>query len=267
MHHYKISEFAAMVGLPQSKIRFYEKYGLFEVKRSKNGYRYYTPEDAFRVNAFRTLLQYGFTVEQSIEMLEQKQSGDVFSNSLKAQKDHLNQEIERAKYRLQRLDAAIDLINSEPCSGFQIADSADYLYVHSSYGRDFSVSIENEDLIACFVDLLPISSYARIISPEDFDRPGDTVNPNYITALPVTESHLIPDPDDSRIHRLNMGKCLFFRRRATRIQSAKKATFEDAFSYIDTHGYQVRGHIVIFPSFLNLDGNGQDIESVLIPVR
>ena len=48
MKRYRISEFAAMVGLSQSKIRFYEKYGLFEVKRSRNGYRYYTPEDASR---------------------------------------------------------------------------------------------------------------------------------------------------------------------------------------------------------------------------
>lgn len=86
MKHYKISEFAAMVGLPQSRIRFYEKYGLFEVKRSKNGYRYYTPEDAFRVNAFRMLLQYGFTVERAIQMLDEKQSGDVFLNSLMTQK-------------------------------------------------------------------------------------------------------------------------------------------------------------------------------------
>lgn len=57
---YYIREFSNMTGLPQSKIRYYEKIGLFKVKRMKNGYRWFSPEDAFRVNAFRCLLQYGF---------------------------------------------------------------------------------------------------------------------------------------------------------------------------------------------------------------
>ena len=45
---YYIREFSNMTGLPQSKIRYYEKIGLFKVKRMKNGYRWFSPEDAFR---------------------------------------------------------------------------------------------------------------------------------------------------------------------------------------------------------------------------
>ena len=267
MKRYKISEFAAMVGLSQSKIRFYEKYGLFEVKRSRNGYRYYTPEDAFRVNAFRTLLQYGFTVERAIEMLDEKQAGEVFLNSLETQKAHLNQEIQLLNYRLHRLDYAIDLIKFKPCSDFQVVDAVDYLYVHASHGRDFSISIENEDLIACLVELLSISSYARIISRADFDGPGDCVNPSYIMVIPLSEIHMLPDPHDPRLHQLNMGKCLAFRRRATRDQSVHKSTFQKALDYMERHGYQMRSDFVIFPSFLNLDGEGQDVENVLIPIK
>ena len=267
MKHYKISEFAAMVGLPQSRLRFYEKYGLFEVKRSKNGYRYYTPEDAFRVNAFRMLLQYGFTVERAIQMLDEKQSGEVFLNSLMTQKACLTQEIERLKHRLLNLNYAIDLIKSEPCSDFQVIDSEDYLYIQASYGREFSISQKNSDLIAQFVELLSVTHYARIISVTDFKCSGDSVNPSYIMVIPLSEAYLLPDCHDKRIRRLSLGKCLFFHRFATRAQSILKSSYEEAFEYIESHGYQIRADLVILPSFLNLDGNGQDIETVLIPIK
>ena len=64
---YRIKEFAAMTGLPPSKIRFYEKHGLLSALRDDNGYRVFSPEDAFRSNAFRVLLQYGFTVERAVQ--------------------------------------------------------------------------------------------------------------------------------------------------------------------------------------------------------
>ena len=57
---YRIREFSAMTGLSQSKIRFYEKRGFLLSHREENGYRVFTPEDAFRSNAFRMLLQHGF---------------------------------------------------------------------------------------------------------------------------------------------------------------------------------------------------------------
>lgn len=44
---YRIREFSAMTGLSQSKIRFYEKRGFLLSHREENGYRVFTPEDAF----------------------------------------------------------------------------------------------------------------------------------------------------------------------------------------------------------------------------
>lgn len=267
MKHYKISEFAAMVGLPQSKIRFYEKYGLFDVKRSENSYRYYTAEDAFRVNAFRMLLQYGFTVERAIEMLDEKQSGEVFFHSLCEQRRHLDQEMQLLEYRLERLDYAMRMIKSEPGSSFEIVDLEDYLYIHASFGRDFSVSVENADRIAEFVELLSITSYTRIIPWADFQNENDYVNPNYVTAIAVKEAHRLSNREDPRLRRLKLGKCLRFRRYATRAQSVKKDTFNEAFLYLADHGYQMRDDLAIFPSFLNLDGQGQDVETVVIPIK
>ena len=70
---YRMKEFSAMTGLPQSKIRFYEKHGLILSDRQENGYRVFTPEDAFKSNAFRVLLQYGFSIDEAVAMLDAKQ--------------------------------------------------------------------------------------------------------------------------------------------------------------------------------------------------
>lgn len=79
---YRMKQFAAMTGMTQSKIRFYEKHGLVLSDRMENGYRVFTPEDAFRSNAFRVLLQYGFSISEAIEMLDAKQDTAEFRESL-----------------------------------------------------------------------------------------------------------------------------------------------------------------------------------------
>ena len=114
---YKISEFANMVGLPQSKIRYYEKLGLFREKRTENGYRYYVPEDAFRVNAFRMLLTYGFSVEQSIELLDQQQSGSAFRQTLLWKKQELEEEAKLLEIRAQRIEGTLAAMDAAEQGG------------------------------------------------------------------------------------------------------------------------------------------------------
>ena len=86
---YRMKQFAAMTGMTQSKIRFYEKHGLVLSDRMENGYRVFTPEDAFRSNAFRVLLQYGFSISEAIEMLDAKQDTAEFRESLQEQRQKL----------------------------------------------------------------------------------------------------------------------------------------------------------------------------------
>jgi DNA-binding transcriptional MerR regulator len=155
---YRISEFANMTGLSQSKIRFYEKKGLLNVHKEENGYRYFTRWDAFRVNAFRSLLEYGFTVEKAVEIIDKKQSGSSFVNSLEAKKEELQVQIEIMNSRMKKINKALSLLNSESDSNFEIVFMEDYLYVLASIGIDFSISNENGKVLARFADVMPIAT-------------------------------------------------------------------------------------------------------------
>ena len=134
-------------------------------------------------------------------------------------------------------------------------------------GRDFGVSVENEREIALVLQPAQHTSCARIIAKRDFDAPGDAVDPNYVIAMPESEEHRLEEVDRTHVNRLCLGKCVRFRRRVTRAESVRKETFEDLFVYLDDHGYELRGDVILFPSFLNLDGNGSDIETLFAPVK
>ncbi|MEG0322897.1 MAG: MerR family transcriptional regulator [Raoultibacter sp.] len=265
---YRIKEFAAMTGLPPSKVRFYEKQGLLASDREENGYRVFAPEDAFRVNAFRVLLQYGFSVEQAVGMLDAKQGTEEFYESLEAQREELQHEADLLRYRLAKITGAIDTIThlDQSCTA-TLVDAPDQYYVNASIGRDFSVSIENEAEIALFYDLLSVTSCARIITKEDFESVDDTISPNYVISIPETEFHRLEGIDSKKLTHLCLGKCIRLRRQVTREESVRKETFSELVRFMEDHGYYLRGDIILYPSFLNLDGKGSDIETLFVPVK
>ena len=205
---YYIREFSNMTGLPQSKIRYYEKIGLFKVKRMKNGYRWFSPEDAFRVNAFRCLLQYGFSIEEAVRMLDEKQQTEQFEQSLKRQR---------------------------------------YTLTHEK-------------------QLLSISSYARVIETAQFSFEKPELNPSYVCAIPASEEWRLGTYDRTHVHWMNLGKCIVYHRSLTREESVRKETFALLLDWMTAHGYHMREKMMILPGFLNLDGCGKDMETVILPV-
>lgn len=275
--HYTIGTFAAMVGLPQSKVRFYERSGLLPIRRLENGYRYFLPEDAFRMNEFRVLRSYGFSVEEAVQLLEENQSKEAFRQALKAQRKRLFDEQERLKNRITNIERTLDLIKTsdrltdspgelEQCSRFSIVDCPDYLFVRASHGRDFSISVRNAQALAEFVALMPQTRYLRIIRRACFESEGD-VDPDYIVGLPVTERWRIENSPEDQLELIKMGRCLCFLRRESRTTSVHKETYAPVFTYLREHGYRIRGDMLLFPTFLNLDGEGTDIEYLYIPIE
>ncbi|MEL7606160.1 MerR family transcriptional regulator [Sedimentibacter saalensis] len=264
---YKISEFAKMSGLPQSKVRFYEKNGLLKVRKDINGYRYFTRWDAFRVNAFRVLLQYGFTVEKAISMLDERQSGELFVNSLEDKKEELQKQIDLMHSRMKKLEAVISLLKEGYENKFEIVDMEDYLYVLASNGIDFGISVENGNVIAQFAELLSITSYARIIMMDELLNRNVTINPSYASAIPISREHLLGKYDKSKVKKLKLGKCIRYYRNETREGSEKLDSFNELFNFLEKNNYKINGDVLLLPTFLNLDGKGIDIEVLYVPIK
>jgi len=264
---YKISEFAKMTGMSQSKVRFYEKKGLLRVRKDENGYRYFTPQDAFRVNAFRVLLQYGFTIEKAIQVIDEKQSGEQFIQTLKEHKQGIINEVELMKGRIAKLEQVIFLLENGYENRIEVTEAEDFLYVYASQGMDFSISNENAEEFARFTDLMPISSNARILKTADLLSGKERILPSYVCGLPASKEKLLGDYDKSKVNRMEMGKCIRFYRQKTREESTKIESFTDLVEFVQQNNLKIRGEtILLLPTFLNLDGNGKDIEVLYVPI-
>lgn len=218
---YRMKQFAAMTGMTQSKIRFYEKHGLVLSDRMENGYRVFTPEDAFRV-----LLQYGFSISEAIEMLDAKQDTAEFRESLQEQRQKLEHERILLDYRQRRIESVLDVLETDGKVDFKLVHIPDQLYVNASHGRDFTVSMENEKVLAEYYDLLSITSCARIITRENLLDSSPSVDPDYINTVSVGEEHFLsPMPASTSSACASAGACdsaawsparsLFRRRRST----------------------------------------------------
>ena len=112
----RIQELEQMVELDRATIRFYEKEGLIEPKRSENGYRDYTQENAEELKKIRLLRQLGM----SVFTIKQLQQGSAdFSEALSDQVRRLSDQIEenkRAKAVCQTMyddGAAYDKLDAE----------------------------------------------------------------------------------------------------------------------------------------------------------
>lgn len=253
--------------MPKSKIRFYEKHGLFSDNQAANGYRYYSYRDAFRINAFRALLQYGFTVGKAIAMLDRKQSSEEFVRSLQNKKRTLEREIQLLGFRRERIERTLELIASDAADHYEIRDVGSYLYVAASDGEDFSLAARNADLIERFNSVLEVSRCARVIKQEDLFGEGDIVQPSYIIAIPESAAHLLPDGRLGAARRIVQGRSLCWRRTKTRRESLRRDSYEPLLAYLKTHRLRVRGDILLLPTFLNLDGDGSDIEELIVPIE
>jgi DNA-binding transcriptional MerR regulator len=256
-----------MVGLPKSKIRFYEKYGLLPDRQAENGYRYYTHYDAFRVNAFLNLLQYGFSVEKAIGLLDEKQSGEAFARTLETQKESIERQIKMLEYRRERIDRTLERIRTEGKKTFEIGETEAMLYVHASNGLDFSPSANNALTIEKFYALLAVARCARIIKSDELFAELEFVNPSYVIAIPASAEYLLGNYDKRSVKRLEAGPCLRYFRTKTREESAQRASYLPLLLYIGERGLKVRGDILLVPSFLNLDGKGADIEELIVPIE
>lgn len=243
------------------------QHGLVLSDRMENGYRVFTPKDAFRSNAFRVLLQYGFSISEAIEMLDAKQDTAEFRESLQEQRQKLERERILLDYRQRRIESVLDVLETDGKVDFKLVHIPDQLYVNASHGRDLTVSMENEKVLAEYYDLLSITSCARIITRENLLDDSPAVDPDYINIASVEERHFLSDYAQQRVKRLELGRCVRFRRTVTREESVRKETFDDLFACLDTRQLAIRGDILIMPMFLNLDGEGSDIEVLYVPVN
>ena len=111
---YRIGDVANLMGLSRDTLRYYEKRGILSSKKEKNGYRYYTEEDIYRL--FSILYQRKMDI--GLDDLEQIWSQDLSVSSLSQIMKNRMEEEKMAIRRHQQTMARLNL-TSEDCENIK----------------------------------------------------------------------------------------------------------------------------------------------------
>ncbi|NLC65389.1 MAG: MerR family transcriptional regulator [Clostridium sp.] len=263
---YKIGEFAKMVGISNAAVRFYEKQGIISPERLENGYRVFSHFDAFKVNAFKTLLNYGFSISEA-KKLYINLSEEEFLFELKKQKDNVLHQIESLTYRVEKIERTIDIISEKSKEKFSIENIEDYFYMPFSIGLDFSPSLENYDILSKLVDKSGISYYARKISKEEILKGKSEISISYVQVVSKNHKDKLSEDEKLKLKIFPMGQCIIYYRSITRKKSSLYDSYAELLEYLQKNKLEMRDNILILPTFLNLGEEGYDIEKIIIPIK
>jgi Predicted transcriptional regulators len=114
----KIKEVSDKFNIPMTKLRYYEKIGLFNDVEKVNGVREYEDKDIKYLSLILTLKNAGFSKEVILKYIELSKRGNISNieriNILKLQRQKLLDEIHHKQKNLDCLDYLIyDLKNNK----------------------------------------------------------------------------------------------------------------------------------------------------------
>ncbi|MCL2165660.1 MAG: MerR family DNA-binding transcriptional regulator [Oscillospiraceae bacterium] len=110
-----IREFAALTGIKQTKLRYYDEIGLFKpLKRGENGYRYYSVIQSIMIRCVTVMQSLKIPVKEFIELRKKGQPEQIL-DLLRKHELELNQEL----FRLQQAYAIIHTYSQLIQTGLQ----------------------------------------------------------------------------------------------------------------------------------------------------
>lgn len=256
---YRIAEFAKMVGIEPSTVRYYEKQGLIGKARDENGYRKFDKYDAFRMNHFRSIYARGFSIKETIELMENPERAR-FIEGLRKNSEDMERELRLLEVRKHWAEETVFLLErlerGEPMLWHTTVP--DFYYLPASIDGDFSVTQENGGVRGFWEEYL---GYTRFVAAGDaaaylagenvFDL-GEAVSAEHFARLGY--------PTDGTVKRLEMGECLCF---AAELRAVCDDTIKD---YLREHDLIPTGVLLSF--FLMLTEQTQGGFGVMaMPVR
>lgn len=260
---YSIKEFATMTALSQSTVRFYQKNGVIKPEQLPNGYFVYTKHEAFRINAFKMLLSYGYSVVEAVRLLDCDYDRPDFIQSLKAKKDILKKELNRIQDRIEMIDSAEKILCGEFCKFEQITVPT-YFVTKVSDQDNFRIAKHCKKEVAIMAEYLGLTHYVRLLSVKDLLPDSLYWKPSYGMAISEPDYAKVFSDNAENLIKFKGGPAVRYVRKINRKNSEKLSSYQELFDYMKSNSLEFRGDILLFPSFFRLDSECNDYESLIV---
>lgn len=172
----KVHDFARRLGLPDSKVRYYDRSGLIRGGRQKeNNYRNFTREDALTIYHAQMLRSFDMGVREALEA--QGQELPVISGWVEGHAKELERQIAWEEMRLQRLREMQIYFSITQSRRGQLGRN----YVEEncnlwSFGPSASLSPAEERAAGLLAQSMPFSYIAIRVSRESLLSPGEELD-------------------------------------------------------------------------------------------
>lgn len=264
---YRINEFSNMTGIPPAVIRYYETQGYPFPKREVNGYRTFQVEDAYRLNTFRSIHARGFSVGESIALM-QDTPRQVLCDRMKENLKAMDLEIERIRQRRNWIAESIHLLElraREPDAVWE-EQIEETLYHPASIQDDYTIAQDNAAVRTAWDERVGMTRYVGICSGEDFAA-GRPAQIDAGAAATVTNAERFALPLDETVHRLPMGRCICFFTDSKDREYLRMERHPAVRDYLAQHHLKAAGEVLLYYLMLYIKEDGEDLAVACLPVQ
>ena len=264
---YRINEFSNMTGIPPAVIRYYESQGYPFPRREANGYRTFQVEDAYRLNMFRSIHARGFSVGESIALMQdtpRQELQDRLAENLNA----MDLEIERLRQRRNWTEESLRLLElraREPNAVWE-EQLEETLYHPASIQDDYTIAQDNAAVRIAWDERVGMTRYVGICSGEDFAA-GRPAGIDAGAAATITNAERFSLPVDETVRRLPMGRCVCFFAGESDQNYLRLEHHPAVQDYLAQHHLQAAGDILLYYLMLYIKEDGEDLAVACLPVR
>lgn len=263
---YRIAEFAKMVGIDPSTIRYYEKQGLPCMRRSKNGYRVFDKYDAFQMNIFRSIYARGYSIDRALKRMAPTDLKTLI-RELEENSEAMERERQLLEGRCQWTRETLGLLKKLEAGEEMLwrIELEDHYYLPASHLNDFSITQKNGQVRNAWEEWL---SYTRFVALGDSAALGRSEWSvlSLGEAVGVSDLEGLGYPKDDTVRRLPMGECLCFPSQKLSPDGGPPH-YGQVLDYMEKHGLEPWGHYLEF-YLMFYTGKDIDIDGIIaLPVR
>ena len=172
----KVHDFAKRLGLPDSKVRYYDRSGLIQGGRQqKNNYLDFTDQDALHIYHANMLRSFGMGMQEALTAQEQELSSiDNWVGSHVQELERLVAWEEMRLHRLREMQAYFTMVQARQTQQVPLSQNfVDDNYIVCSFGKTLPPSPAEQKTIALLARHMPFSYIAIRVSKESLLSPGD----------------------------------------------------------------------------------------------
>lgn len=255
-----------MIGVDCSKIRYYEKKGVCRHRREENGYRVFDELDAFRINEFIAINNRGYTIAESVRLLQGESLSHIVSgledNAIELEKQCIR--LEEQRNYAKETAHVLRMLGEDRNRIWKVTLPTFYIHPASCKGS-FDISQGNQEVRKHWLENTPFTRYVGFANIGEEGKHACAMDYGFA----VREDHFtqLCYPTDDTVFKFCFGECICFYVEEEASDLFRMQSYPHVESYLQEQQLKVTGEVLLFYFMIPVLEFGEDGGLVVLPVQ